>query len=150
MRTAEHQSSRLLLRARAGNAGELGLDEATGSTALGVSGLWKPPANGNAGAGRPGGQPQASDTVDAPDGFGGTVPAPLTQSTQSRSRHLPVSVERSGNQRTRSSVVRRYHLPAYGLWVYVSGGGDGLVEPLRPGLGIEQHLGSRFLHSSKR
>jgi hypothetical protein len=35
--------------------------------------------------------------------------------------------------------MQRHHVHPDRVWVYVSGGGDGLVEPLRVGVGTEQH-----------
>lgn len=148
MRPAEPQSSRLRLRTGAGDAGEPGADEAAGSMALEVSNVWEPAVDGVVGSGGLGGEPQAGGWADGPDGIGGVVSTPLAQATGTGSRHLSVSVERGGGQWTGSGVVCGHHLPPYGLWVYVSSCGDGLVESLRAGLGAEQHVGGGVLHSS--
>ena len=42
-------------------------------------------------------------------------------------------------------LVCGYHVCAHGPRVHVFGGGDGLVEPLRVGLAVEQHDGGGFL-----
>src|SRR5262245_61527028 len=110
MPPVERQSSGVLLRAGAGNAGELGVDEAAGSIAPGAPDVWEPAVDGDVGTGRPGGESQAGGAADAPDGPGSVIPAPLSEPTGSWARHLPVSIERDRGQRPRSGVVRGHHV----------------------------------------
>jgi len=116
MPTAEHQSSRVLLRAGAGDAGELGVDEAAGSVAPGTSGVWEPAVTGDVGTGGPDGESQASRATDASDGNGSVIPAPLAQPTRTRARDLPVPIEGRGGQRARSGVVRGHHVSRICPW----------------------------------
>src|SRR5882672_39017 len=129
MRTTGHQSRRLLLRTLCGNGGKPGADEGVGRVASGVSGLWDAPTEGAPGTTGSASQSQATKAAHGDDGNPGHPPAWLVESTWGRARDLSVSVEGFGDWRPQPGVVQRHHVYPDAVWVYVSGGGDGLVEP---------------------
>lgn len=136
---------RLLLRAQSGDAGESGPDAAAGRAPPEAPGLWEPTANRMAAAGGAGAEPQAGGAVAADHGHRGHLPAAFTEPSPGRASDLSVSVGRLGNHGSGPGVVCGHHLCAHGLWLHVSGGGDGLVEPLRAGLGAVQQPGGGVL-----
>src|SRR5574341_2468899 len=146
MRTDRDRAQRVLLRARAGDRAEPGVDAAIGRAASGVSGVWQSALDRAAAARRLRSEPEAGATVAAGDGGGGGVSAAGLEPAGSGTPDLPVSVNRRGNQRSGPGVVERHYVCANGLWVHVFGGGDGLVEPLCGGVGVVQQPGQRVLH----
>src|SRR6266513_519065 len=70
------------------------------------------------------------DRSDLPEGF--------EQPSWGRPPDLPLSAERIGDQRTGPGVVQRHHVYPGTAGIFVFSGGDGLVESLRAGLGVEQ------------
>ena len=113
----------------------------------GASGVWESTVDGAAGAGRLGGQSQAGGATAAGDGSGGAVSQALAEPAGGGARIYPYLLKGSGDHRSGPGVVQRHHVCADGLWVHVSGGGDGLVEPVCAGVGVVQHAGSRVLYS---
>ena len=65
-----------------------------------------------------------------------------------RTRNLPVFIAGQSDHGSRPGVVRGHYLYSDAPRIHVSGGGDGLVEPVCTGLGVEQHAGSRVLCAS--
>src|ERR1035437_6728410 len=144
VRTGGDLAQRVLLRAGAGERGESGFDAAVGRVASETSGVWEPALDGGVATGRLGGQPQASGTTAAADGGGSGVSSTVAEFVRGGTSDLSLPVGRAGNQRSGSGVVQRHHVCADGLWVHVSGGGDGLVEPVCAGVGTVQQSDSEF------
>jgi len=145
MRVAGHQSQRLLLRALPGECREPAFDEAAGRVAFAASGVWASPTDGGVAAGGLAGEREARGTIDAGDGSGGHLSQAGNQPTPAGARNLPVFIEAQGHHGTRPGLVRGHHLHPHAAGVHVSDGGDGLVEPVCAGLGVEQHAGGRLL-----
>ena len=148
MPTVGYQPRGLLLRAVSGNRSQPGPDASAGRVASGTPGVWQSPAERAVEATRPGGQSQAGETTVAVDGYRGDLPTAAGHSAGRRARDLPVPAQGIGDQWTEPGLVQRHHVYPDGVWVYVFGGGDGLVEPLCVGVGVEQHDGNGVLHSS--
>src|SRR6266571_5492729 len=146
MRVGRDLTERVLLRAGAGESGELGLDASVGRIASKTSGLWESEANSYPSPRRPGGQPQARGAAAGVDGIRSRLSQAQPEPTWRRAPDLPVPLGRAGNQRSGPSLVQRHHLRADGQWVHVFGGGDGLVEPVCAGLGAVQQFGQRVLY----
>ena len=135
----------LLLPVLSGDGGEPGADAAVGRAALGASGLRQPQAGGELAPGGFGHQSQAGGSTAALDGDRGDLrPAP-DQSAGVGPPDLSVSVAGFGGDGAGSGLVFGHHVCAYGHGVYVFGGGDGLVEPVRAGVAVEQHDGGGVL-----
>src|SRR5206468_2784354 len=79
------------------------------------------------------------------NGPGGRLSQTQPEPTGRRAPDLSLPLGRAANQRSGPGLVQRHHLRADGLRVHVSGGGDGLVEPLCAGLGTIQQPGQRGL-----
>ena len=146
VRTGGDLAQRVLLRAGAGERGESGVDAAVGRVASGTSGVWESAFDCGVAAGRPGGQSQARGATAAVDGGGGGVSQAVVEFTRGGTADLSLPVGRAGNQRSGSGVVQRHYVRADGRRVHVSGGGDGLVEPVCAGVGVVQQLGQRVLY----
>src|SRR6266700_234607 len=155
MRATEHSTSmrvagtvpeRVLLRAVRRDGGESGVDAATGSTACGPSGLWESASDGAVARGGAGGQSQAGGPLVGVDGDRSDLPEGFEKPGWRGASDLPVSIEGTGDQWTGPSVVQRHHVYPGTAGVFVFGSGDGLVESLRAGLGVEQQSGQCVLH----
>src|SRR6266566_2647625 len=147
MRAAGTEPERVLLRAVRGDGRESGVDATTGSTAFGPSGIWESAFDGAVARPGAGGQSQAGGPLVGVDGDRSDLPQGLEQPTWGRPPDLPVFVEGTGDQRTGPGVVQRHHVYPGTAGIFVFGGGDGLVESLRAGLGVEQQSGQCVLHS---
>ena len=145
VRPAGGLSGQLLLRAVSGDGGEPGVDAALGPVALGTSGLWQPQADGAVAPGRLLDQSQAGGAAVAGHGDRGHLRQAKVEPAGVWASDLPVSVKGFGGDGAGSGVVFGHYVCAYGQRVYVFGGGDGLVEPLRAGLAVEQHDGGGLL-----
>src|SRR5277367_3746884 len=145
VRVAGAEPQPLLLPVLPGDGGEPGTDASVGRTALGASGLWQPQADGTLAAGGFGRQSQARGATAAFDGDRGNLRQAADQLAGAGPSDLSVSVARFGRDGTGSSLVFGHPLCADGHGVYVSGGGDGLVESLCAGLAVKQHAGGGFL-----
>jgi len=88
---------------------------------------------------------EADWALDEGDGSGGDLLQARDECVWDWTRDLPVFIEEQGDHRSRSGVVRGHHLPADAARVHVSDGGDGLVESVRAGLGVEHHAGGGVL-----
>lgn len=93
----------------------------------------------------PWGEPQAGGAADAGNGIAGHGARSPHQQAASGAREIPVFIARSGDLHAPGSVVCGHHVCAHGAWIHVSGGRDGLVQPLRARLGGVQQSGERFL-----
>ena len=58
--------------------------------------------------------------------------------------NLPVFAAESGDHATQPGVVQRHHVRAHAARLLVPDGGDGLVQPLRAGVAIVEHVGRAF------
>ena len=145
VRPAGGLPGQLLLRAVSGDGGKPGVDAALGRVAPGTSGLWQPQADGVVAPGRQLDQSQAGGAAVAGHGDRGDLCQTEVERTGVWTPNLPVSVKGFGGDGPGSGVVFGHHVCAYGQRVYVFGGGDGLVEPLRAGLAVEQHDGGGLL-----
>ena len=92
-----------------------------------------------------GSQREAGGTVDAGDGIAGDFTGTAHLAAPSRASDLPVLAAGYGSPAAQSGLVLRHHVRADAAWVFVSGGGDGLVQSLRAGLGVVEHLGGAVL-----
>ena len=145
MRVARRQSQWLLLRTLCRERGESGVDATSRRVAFETSGVWASAADGAVAAGGLGGERQARGTVDAGDGHRGDLSQTRHQPESTGTRNLPVFIEEQSHHRPRSGVVFGHHLHPDEAWVHVSDGGDGLVESVCAGVGIEQHPGDGVL-----
>ena len=123
-------------------------DAPTGRVAFGASGVWASTADGDLATGRLAGEREAHRTADEGDGSGGDLLQTGDECAAAGTRDLPVFIEEQGDHGPRPSVVRRHHLHPDETRVHVSDGGDGLVEPVCAGVGIEQHAGGGVLRAS--
>ncbi len=124
----------LLLPVLSGDRGEPGADAAVGPDAFGPPGLWQPQTDR---AVAPGGfdhQSQTGGAAAAVDGDRGDLRQAQDESAGDGAPDLSVSVTQFGSDGTGSGLVFGHYVCAYGNWVYVFGGGDGLVESLRAGM----------------
>ena len=80
-------------------------------------------------------QSEAGAAVDACDGFGGNLSQTAAVASDAGTQDLSVSPAGSHNQPTGSGVVQRHHLHSIAGRIHLSGGSDGLVQPLCVGLG---------------
>src|SRR3990167_3453680 len=92
-----------------------------------------------------GSQREAGGTGDAGGGVAGGFTRAAHPAAPSRASDLPVLAAGYGSPAAQSGLVLRHHVRADAAWVFVSGGGDGLVQSLRAGLGVVEHLGGTVL-----
>lgn len=145
VRVVGAEPQQLLLPVCSGDGGESVPDAAVGRVAFEASGLWEPQADGAVAPGGIGGQPQAGGAVAGFDGDRDDLRQAPDEPAGARSPDLSVPVAGFGSHWARSSLAQRYHICADGNGFHVSGGGDGLVEPLCVGLAVEQHAGGGLL-----
>jgi len=131
-----------------GDARKFAVDAAVGRAALGAAGVWESAIDGDAVAGGLESESQASATAVESDGDRGDLSEAFPQPGSGWAGDLSVPIGGFGDQWTESSVVCRRDVCAYGVWVFVSGGSDGLVESLCIGVGLEQQLGRGVLCAS--
>src|SRR5262249_59272045 len=91
-------------------------------------------------------QPQAGATPDAADGPGGDLSQAPTESGGTGASDLSLPAAGREDRAARPSLERRHHLRADGDGIYVSGGDDRLVQPLRGGLAAVEHARRLVLH----
>src|SRR5271165_3492663 len=96
MRVGGPLAERLLLRTGSRKRGELDADASARRVESGPSGLWQSAVAGAVGAGRLGGQSQASGATPAADGRGSGLSQASVESARRRAPHLPVPVGRAG------------------------------------------------------
>jgi len=135
----------VLLRAGGAEQRELGVDAGDRRAVLEAAVLRLAADDGLAFRAGMGGQREAGGTADAGDGFAGDVTGTAHQSSPSRASSLPVFTEGHEDRAAQPGLVLRHHLRADAARVFVSGGGDGLVQSLRAFLGAVQHTGGAFL-----
>src|ERR1035441_4904579 len=145
MRVGQDLAQWVLLRTAAGEPGESRLDAAAGRVASGTSGLWESAADGAFATRGPGAQSQTGGAATGVDGGASGLSQAQPEPARRRAPDLPLPPGRAGNQWSGPGLVQRHHVCADGLRVHVSGGGDGLVEPVCVGLGTIQQSGQRVL-----
>src|SRR5580658_3575531 len=94
---------------------------------------------------RAGDEPQAHSTADAHPGHRSPLSQTEFEPSCARPPDLPVPAARHGNPPAQPRLEHRYYLPSDAWGLSLSGGGDGLVQPLRAQLGTLQYDGDRFL-----
>ena len=94
---------------------------------------------------RVGGQRETGSALDAGDGVAGKRSGTPHQPAASRAPGLPVFTAGSRSTTTQSGVVLGHHIRADATGISLSGGGDGLVQSIRAGLGVVQHVGGCVL-----
>src|SRR5208282_5035793 len=145
MRVVGGLPRQLLLPVLPGDGGEPGPDAAVGPDAFGSSGLRQSQADRAVASGRLEHQSQAGGAAVAADGDRGDLRQAEVEPAGVWTSDLPVSVKGFGSDGAGSGLVFGHYVCAYGEWVYVFGGGHGLVEPVRAGVAIEQHDGGGLL-----
>jgi hypothetical protein len=81
------------------------------------------------------GQRETDPPVDAANGTGGDLSEAAVVGSGARTSHLSVSSKRTEDQSAESGLVQRHHLHSLAPRFRLSGGGDGLVQPVCAGLG---------------
>src|SRR3984957_4477840 len=140
VRTARSAALDLLLPAAAGERGEPTTAPPGRPTVLEAS-VFRKPQNGC----RIGGEPQAHPTADAHPGYRSSLSQTELEPSCAGPPDLPVPAARRGNPPAQPRLEHRYYLPSDAWGLSLSGGGDGLVQPLRAQLGTLQYDGDRFL-----
>ena len=99
---------------------------------------------------RAGRQSQTRAAADAGDGLGGDLSEAADDAAGRRTQDLPVFTAECGDHAARPGVVQRHHVRAAAARLFVPGGGDGLVQPLRAGVAVVEHAGRKFLRGGSR
>ena len=93
-------------------------------------------------------QCQAGGAADAGDGIAGDVAGPSHEPSSSGTHKVPVFIAWNGDWSPLRGMERRHHVHSHATRIYVSDGGDGLVQPLRDCMGCVQQYGERILYRS--
>ena len=93
-------------------------------------------------------QSQAGPAADAADGTRGDLSQTPHDQDRSWPQDIPVFAAECGDCASRSSLVERHHLHPDASRIFVSRGGDGLVQPVCVELAIVEHVGGKFLFGS--
>src|ERR1700683_415004 len=125
---------------------EPGVDAATGRTVHTGPVLREPENGGVARDAGFRGEPEASVAADGIDGDRGRLFEAEAEPAGRRSQDLSVPAERSGSGSRQSGVEHRHHVHKDGAGLRLSGGGDGLVQPIRFELEGVTDPGTRLLH----
>src|SRR3984957_8155486 len=140
VRTAGSVPLDLLLPAAAGERGEPATD-APARSVVHEAPVLRQPQNGR----RVGYQSQTRAAADAHSGHRSPLSETELEPPGAGSPDLPVPAARRGNPPAQPRLEHRYYLPSDAWRLSLSGGGDGLVQPLRAQLGTLQYDGDRFL-----
>lgn len=84
-------------------------------------------------------QSQANPTLNAVDGDRGDLSQTTYDLAGQGSQGLPVFTAKYEDYSSRSGVGERHYLHTVAAWIFVSGGGHGLVQPARPQLATFEH-----------
>ena len=147
MRIGWHCPFELLPRVeRAVGQAERSCDETDRSALPEMASVWFPPYDpGIIALLQPAHQREAGSASNAGDGVEiHSAPAP-SQSGMARAPALPLLAQRPVNRGSRTSLVCRHHVYPDAPRSSLYGGGYGLVQPIRAGLGTVQHDGFRIL-----
>src|SRR5580658_2169605 len=148
MRVAGRQPLRLVLRAGGGERGELSPDAAAGRAVHADAVLWEPENDRVAGHGGPSSESQARFAADGVAGHRSRVSKTEAEPARGRPPDLPVLVARHHGGARQPGVEHGHHVHPDGAGLRVSGGGHGLVQPVRTELVAVFDHGSGFLHRS--
>jgi len=88
---------------------------------------------------------QAGKTITAADGTGSDLSQTALVRPGAGTPDLPVSTARTGDHTSQPGVGYRHHVHPVARWIRISGGGHGLVQPVRAGLGSIDHAGFQLL-----
>src|SRR5580658_2481771 len=106
------------------------VDAPAGRVAFATSGVWASTADGGLAAGRLVGERETGWAADEGDGSGGDLLQAGHQPGAAGARNPPIFIAEEGDHGSRPGVVCGHHLHSDAARVYVSDGGDGLVEPV--------------------
>src|SRR3990172_2811935 len=73
---------------------------------------------------------QTSPPPDAVDGIGSDLSEAAAESGRTRTQDLSLPAERRSDRENEPGLEHRHHLHSPAPWICISGGGDGLVQPL--------------------
>ena len=93
-------------------------------------------------------QSQACSAFDAADGLGGDLSETAHNAAGCRTQDLPLFTAEYRDHAAQPSVGQRHHVHPATARIFVSRGGDGLVQSLRVGLAVVEHAGGKFLRRS--
>jgi hypothetical protein len=91
------------------------------------------------------GQREAGKKAPAGNGPGSDLPEAAIVDTGARPSDLSLPFARIADCAPQSGMGDRYYLYPAAAWVCVSGGGHGLVQPLRSVMGVIRHAGRKLL-----
>src|SRR5882757_8502524 len=145
VRTARPAALDLLLPPAAGECRESTPAPATRRTVPGLSVLRQPPDGSHAGS-----QPQAHSAADADSRNRSSLSETVFEPSGGGPRDLPVLAARRLDRTAQPGLEHRYYIHSDAWRLPLSGGRDGLVQPLRAQLGTLQYDGDRFLSGCTR
>src|SRR5690242_17452383 len=140
MRTVGSAALDLLLPAAAGERGKPAIAPPT-RPAVSEASVFRKSQDGR----RVGGEPQTHPTADAHSGHRSSLSQTKPEPPGAGSRGVSISAARCVDRAAQPRLEHRYYLPSDAWWLSLSGGGDGLVQPLRAQLGTLQYDGNGFL-----
>ncbi len=88
---------------------------------------------------------RSREETDAADGAGSDLPEEAFEPAKQGASSLSVSSGRPGDRPARPGLVQRYHLHSAETRLWVSGSGNGLVQPVCAGVGVVVVAGERLL-----
>src|SRR5580658_1029064 len=140
VRTAGPTALNLLLPASAGERGKLAAVAHPRRVVSEGTLLWQPED------GRPVRRgPPSRPAADAHPGHRSPLSETELEPAGAGSPGIPIPAARRGDREAQPRLEHRYYLPSDARRLSLSGGGDGLVQPLRAQLGTLQYDGNRFL-----
>ncbi len=145
VRTAGSRAFELLLRASAGERGELAAAARARRTVSEVAVLRQPQDGRRVRRG-----PASRPAADAHFGHRSSLSQAALEPSGSRPPDLPVPVARRGDRAPQPGLEHRYYLYSDAWRLSVSGRRDGLVQPVCTQLGTVQHDGNRLLPGRAR
>src|SRR5215472_5110595 len=140
VRTIRSAAFDLLLPATAGERRKPAIAPPARPVVLEASVFWEP-QDGR----RVGGESQAYPTADAHPGHRSSLSETQPEPSGAGSRGVSIPAARRVDRAAQPRLEHRYYLRSDAWRFSLSGGGDGLVQPLRAQLGTVQHAGDWFL-----
>src|SRR5579863_5022779 len=140
VRTAGSAALDLLLRAPAGERGELAPDAKAGPVVHEAPVFRQPQDGRRVRRGSP-----SCPATDAHLGNRSALPQAVSEPPGSRPPDLSIPAARRSDRAAQPRLEHRYYLHSDARRLSVPGGGNGLVQPLRAELGAVQHHGDRLL-----
>ena len=139
----------LLLRACiGGKSGEHGVDEADRSSVHGETVLRGSTDDMVAESAWTRGESQTRRAADDGNGIAGRSAGTPYQSASSGESSVSVSAQGAGNKPAESGVVCGHYICADTEGAFISGGDNGLVQPVCAGMGTVEYAGGGVLHDS--